>query len=406
MSVLNRLASLASFAIIGLGPAVTSAAAQEIILYDQPNYQGESLSVDRYIRNLSRVGFNDRVGSIRVVSGTWRVCQHTDLEGMCLTIDADTASLGRLNNQLTSVRAISQSGGSGGSSGGSNNHPGGEALTLYSGPNYTGSSITLRREESDLGRRDFNDRARSIRYSGNSSWRLCQHQRFEGACMEVRADMPNIGGGMDREISSAQPDDTNRRGNRPRNGVFLYSAQDYRGQRVDLEYDTPDFGPLRFHDHASSLTIARGETWEFCEHANYRGHCETFTAERIDNLRDYGFDDMISSARRLDGSGGGFPPGGYPGGGRQDIDGGVRGVDALFFPRPEINGFGVDRCLRGNGNRCDQETADRICRDSGYSQAEHYDVDRYNRARTWFLGSNRECRRGQCAPIVNVLCTR
>lgn len=408
MSALKKLAGLASLAMVGLGAAIPAAHAQEIILYDDANYQGESLRVDRYVRNISRLGFNDRAASIRVISGTWRVCKHTDLEGDCRTISEDVPWLDGLNNHITSVQPLSRNGSGNRGGGGRDEHRGGETLTLYSGENFTGQSITLRAGERNLDHRGFNDRARSIRYSGSRSWRVCQHADFRGSCFEVREDYPRIAGGMDRQISSAEPDDTNRRGNRPITGIWLYSAPDYRGQRIDIEYEHRDFGHIRFHDHASSISIARGESWELCEHPNFRGRCETFTSDRISNLTEYGIDDIVSSARRLDRPGdrpGGRPGGGH-GGGHGRIDGGTRGVDAVFFARPEINGYGVDQCLRGNGNRCGQQTADRICQATGYQRAEHFDVDRRNRARTWFLGSNRECRSGQCQPIVNVLCTR
>lgn len=395
MGAIKYLAALAGLAMTAFASVTASASAQEIILYDQPNYTGQSVRITSYVRNLSRVNFNDRASSARVISGTWRICQHTDMEGTCITIDEDHPTLERLANFATSVRPE-------GNGPGGEEHPGDESLTLYAGENYTGQFITLDSAAANLARHGFNDRARSIRYSGNRSWRLCQHANYGGACMEVRSDMPVIHGGMARQISSAEPDRTNRRGNRPRDGVWLYSGAEFRGQRVDLDQDIANLARINFNDIIGSLVIARGERWEVCEHANYRGRCEVFNGDIVSDLSQYGLRHQISSLRRIDrwdDSGGG------QGGRWSAIEGGVRGVDALFFPRPEINGYGVDRCARSNGNRCDLETAERICRAAGYEHAEHYDIDRYFRVRTWHVGESRECRGRQCGAIVNVLCT-
>ena len=410
MSLKGRLAALAgiaaaSLSLTGLGAA---ASAQEIILYDLPNYGGQSLTVRGEINNLTRDRFNDRPSSVRVVSGTWEVCQHDNFRGSCTTLNADTPSLGSFDNQMTSLRPLYQGGNRGGGSG-RGGRRGDETLTLYSGPNYTGRSVTLDGRETNLTRLGFNDQARSIEYSGRRSWRVCQHANFGGACMEITGDVPVIGGGMDRQISSAEPDQTNRRGNRPQSGVWLYDGADYTGQRIAIDRDITNLSSLGFNDRADSIVFARGEQWEVCEHSNFRGRCEYFDGNFVEDLRQYGMHNMITSMRRIDGPyggpGGGYPGGGGGGGGFRDIDGGVRGVDAIFFPRPEYRGYGIDRCMNSRGNRCDQETANRICRAAGMNRAEHFDVDRYNRVRTWFLGEDRECRAGRCEAIVNVLCT-
>lgn len=404
MSLSGRIAALATFALSGLLSA-GSASAQEIVLYDQTGYGGQNLRVTGEISNLNRRGFNDRASSLRVVSGRWEICEDADFRGTCTEVDGDLNTLGSFNDQMSSLRPAGRRGRDGGGSG-SGRGRGGNTLTLFSGPNYTGRSVTLDGSTSDLSRYGFNDQARSIRYSGRRSWRVCQHSNFRGACMEVAGDIPSIGGGLDREISSAEPDQTNRRGNRPQSGIWLFDGAEFNGQRVDVDRDIPNLSQLGFNDRADSLVLARGEAWEVCEHANFRGRCEYVDGNWIRDLGEIGMRNEISSLRRIDGPYGG-PGGGYPGGGGgyQDIRGGVRGVDATFFARPEIRGYAVDRCMGSRGNRCDAETADRICRAAGHRQARHFDVDRYNRVRTWFMGEDRECRSGRCEAIVNVLCT-
>ncbi|WP_300542268.1 beta/gamma crystallin-related protein [Maricaulis sp.] len=391
-----RTAAIGALALAG-GCFSASAAAQEIILYDGPNFTGQQVRVTGQVNNLSAMRFNDRASSLRVVSGQWEVCQHDDFNGTCEVHSGDARSLGRMNNQITSLRPAGYG-------------PGGPGITLYSGPNYTGRSVTLTETTPNLQSVGFNDMARSVRHNGRRNWRACQHADFGGACMEISGDIPSIGGGMAGEISSVEPDFGARPGrpgggpDRPRSGVFLYDGPGFSGQRVDVTHDVANLEALGFNDRADSLIVARGEIWVICEDDHLGGRCQRVEGE-IRDLGQLGLRNEVTSLRRIDDHWGGPGGPGYPGGYRPDVTGGVRGVDAVFFPRPEIRGYAVDRCLGGYGRRCDQETADAICRSAGLRRAEFYEVDRYSRARTWYLGENEACRGGQCEPIVNVLCT-
>jgi hypothetical protein len=55
-------------------------------------------------------------------------------------------------------------------------------------------------------------------------------------------------------------------------------------------------------DGRSSLRAGPGELWEVCEHANYQGRCAVVSEEERD-LRRIGWNDIISSARRVGGGG-------------------------------------------------------------------------------------------------------
>ncbi|WP_291842295.1 beta/gamma crystallin-related protein [Maricaulis sp.] len=381
------------------------AAAQSIILFEDSNYRGRQVQITSDVRNLDSVRFNDRTSSFRIVSGQWELCQHDDYNGTCEIHSSDQASMGRMNDQLTSLRPVAAGRPGGGY--------GGPSLTFYSGPNYTGRSVVVSTSTPDFSRINFNDQARSVRHSGRGAWVACQHANFDGACMVIDGDIANIGGGMGGEISSAEPDYAGRPSrpgrpggaDRPRSGVFLFDGVNFDGQRVAVDADISNLSRMGFNDRADSLIVARGETWIVCDDEGFTDSCQRVQGE-VRDLTSLGLRNRITSLRRVDDSWGG-PGGGYPGpgGGRLDIRGGTRGVESLFFPRPEINGYAVDRCLGGYGARCDQEAADRMCQAAGMRQAAHYSVDRYNRTRTWFIGQNRACSSGQCAALVDVLCT-
>jgi hypothetical protein len=56
------------------------------------------------------------------------------------------------------------------------------------------------------------------------------------------------------------------------------------------------------NDRIVSFEIARGETWEVCEDAFFRGRCQVFAGYEND-LRQRGWSRLISSMRRIDGGG-------------------------------------------------------------------------------------------------------
>jgi hypothetical protein len=54
-----------------------------ITLYDSTEFRGRSLSLEETARNLEPLGFNDRVESVVVERGTWRLCSDANGGGRC-----------------------------------------------------------------------------------------------------------------------------------------------------------------------------------------------------------------------------------------------------------------------------------------------------------------------------------
>lgn len=422
MRIAYRLTALAVFAFASTAGA---ASAQEIILYDQANFQGQSVTINRATSDLSPMRFNDRASSLRVVSGQWELCVDSNYSGGCFTYTGNEANLGRYDNLYTALRPVAPV-----TNSRPGNRGGGNSLTLYSGTNFTGRAIVVTDTQADLSRLGFNDATQSIRYSGRGSWRVCDDSNFRAACMQVNGDLPTIGGGLAGRISSVAPDSDSIQGGsggyyggnsgpnsgaRPSDGVWLYDGTDFSGQRLDIHESHTDLSDAGFNDRADSLVVARGQTWEVCEHANFRGRCEYIEGDSIADLSRYYLRNTITAIRRVDGSygqpGNGYPgPGGGsgyagPNGDRgMNVRGGMRGVDATFFARPEVNGMAIDRCLGSGGRFCDEEVARRVCRAAGHSRAAHFSVDQRTRTRTWFIGAGQECRDARCEPMVDLLC--
>jgi hypothetical protein len=95
-------------------------------------------------------------------------------------------------------------------------------------------------------------------------------------------------------------------------GLTVFADRDFRGRTATIREDMPNLQSIGMNDLVSSLRVGRGEQWEVCEHANYAGRCVVVSGSETD-LRDSGWNRMISSARRLRGGGGGSGPPVQPG---------------------------------------------------------------------------------------------
>ena len=91
-------------------------------------------------------------------------------------------------------------------------------------------------------------------------------------------------------------------------GVTIYAEPNFRGPNANVHGDLADLRQVNMNDRVASLRIGRGEVWEVCENANYRGRCRLFSDDDA-NLDRVNWGGMISSMRRLrSGEGRGFLP--------------------------------------------------------------------------------------------------
>ena len=95
------------------GLVVATQAMADVTLYSREDFRGESLTIERDIRNLERRGFNDFATSAVVRGGDWQVCEDARFEGRCAVLrPGDYPSLRAmgLGNRISSVRAVEQLG--------------------------------------------------------------------------------------------------------------------------------------------------------------------------------------------------------------------------------------------------------------------------------------------------------
>ncbi|MET0272086.1 MAG: beta/gamma crystallin-related protein, partial [Phenylobacterium sp.] len=61
-------------------------------LYDQENFEGQSVTVSSAVGKLSDYRFNDRALSLKL-TGLWRLCEHADFGGRCVELTGDVKAL-------------------------------------------------------------------------------------------------------------------------------------------------------------------------------------------------------------------------------------------------------------------------------------------------------------------------
>jgi len=85
-------------------------------------------------------------------------------------------------------------------------------------------------------------------------------------------------------------------------GITVFERANHRGENATFLEDVPSLSRYRLDNRISSLRVGPGEYWEACEHTNYRGRCQVFSNTEGDLGRS-GWNDRISSLRRVRGGG-------------------------------------------------------------------------------------------------------
>lgn len=86
--------------------------AAQITFYEREGFQGRTFTTAKRVGNFERFGFNDRASSVDVVGYRWEVCEDAGFRGRCVVLRpgryATLAAMG-LNDRVSSVRDVSGS---------------------------------------------------------------------------------------------------------------------------------------------------------------------------------------------------------------------------------------------------------------------------------------------------------
>jgi hypothetical protein len=142
-------------------------------------------------------------------------------------------------------------------------------------------------------------------------------------------------------------------------GITVFEDPDFRGRSATFRDNVPDLRRYELNDRISSLRIAPGELWEGCVDIEYAGRCLVFSGTEP-NLRDRsGWNDEISSLRRVRGGGrsGIVPPIGGPQIVLYDRESFRGSSRAVTTPQSSLGSFGARvqsvRILSGRWELCE-----------------------------------------------------
>lgn len=84
--------------------------------------------------------------------------------------------------------------------------------------------------------------------------------------------------------------------------VVVYEHDGFNGRTITVTESMPDLRVQDFNDKASSVVI-KGGRWQLCVDINYRGTCKDLGPGEYPSLSAMGFNDKLSSLRKLVGDG-------------------------------------------------------------------------------------------------------
>lgn len=288
-----------------LGVAAGTATAAEVTLYEHDNFGGAQLTLRGYTPNFVNTGFNDRVSSLVVTSGTWELCTDAEFKGTCTTfLPGEYPTIDkRLNDRFSSAREI----GSYRDRRGVYGEYGRGAIDLFDRPEFGGRSMRLQSDAERLEGSGFADRAQSFVVL-QGTWELCSDVEFRGSCRAYPPGRyPDLGYGMAGQVSSARllrsvsdapvVVSAGHPPAPPRGGrAVLFSGRGLHGTSLAIAGAVPNLERANFNDVAASLYVESG-TWLACRDAYFRGDCRTFGPGRYDDLGSVDLDRAISSIR-------------------------------------------------------------------------------------------------------------
>lgn len=87
-----------------------NASQSRLVLYDRPNFRGDSRDIGNSAMNLG--SFGDRARSVQVYGGTWELCEGASRNARCVTVSQSISDLRRLGLRggVTSIRELGNQG--------------------------------------------------------------------------------------------------------------------------------------------------------------------------------------------------------------------------------------------------------------------------------------------------------
>lgn len=302
--------------VLGLAGTGAAALAQDVELYDRPDFRGTRLTLDTAAADLSSYGLGGGVSSLVVTRGQWEFCTQPQYRGACVTLGPGRYERlpPSLNDRLASLRPVADMTPPPPQARPYRPLPPGmPAIVLVAG-DLSGEERLVTDAIEDLRSQGFNDSTSHVDVRAGR-WELCPDGGYQGACLVFGPGRHVLPPELRNRLSSLRPVGPGRGGLpaplpdpiRPAPGMadlVLFEHPDFSGRRLALDRAAPNLAPLGFNDQASAVEIRRGR-WQLCRHADYGGECVVLGPGRY--ALGQSMQDEVSSVRPLVGNGGPAP---------------------------------------------------------------------------------------------------
>ncbi len=277
-----------------------------LTVWADANYRGANHTFQEDTPDISATGLGRQISSLRPGTGeSWEVCSEPNYGGRCRVFSGAASNLRDVswNDVIMSVRRVREP-----ARGEAPPPPPGRGpvptlppargLELYAGTQYAGQRLVLTEALPDFRKREFSDRAMSLRVPPKETWEVCVNVNYD-ECHLVSEDIPDLAAhGLARVISSARPRQAGleRRFGLPgaRARLVLYDGANFTGRSLTIDSDQ---ATLRFFNNDAGSVLVQGGRWQLCDRPNYGGNCVEIT-DSIRDLRRIGLRDRVSSVRR------------------------------------------------------------------------------------------------------------
>lgn len=185
------------------GPAYDTSAAvapsARVILFAGENFRGESIAVSTSNPALRRAGFDDAASSMVVEGGQWLFCSEAYFRGECKVLGPGRyprLSAAGMRRDISSLRPVA-----GTQPVAAPRASPAADVELFTDADFGGRSFGTRRDISNLGPTDYNDKVSSIVVNAGQ-WEMCTDGEYGGRCVVMGPGRyPQIGG-LTRQLSS------------------------------------------------------------------------------------------------------------------------------------------------------------------------------------------------------------
>ena len=105
MRHIMALGALAASALLAIAAGAQAQGRPQILLFQNDNYRGNEYPVDGAV---DRLRFDDRTSSVKVLSGSWELCEDENFRGRCIIVNQDVPKLDRMgfDDKLSSLRPL------------------------------------------------------------------------------------------------------------------------------------------------------------------------------------------------------------------------------------------------------------------------------------------------------------